>query len=190
MRYFVSTSPQRSEAVPPQERCTRWRFYVYVEYHRLGNIEHFPVSVRILISAANGKGFHIGCWCTSVADTIASPFVNLNSRTILPSLTFTSKCCWYAVGGRPAAAATHECGSKCSSTCLRVRQRVAMTMIAPLDISLTFPWVCEARYLSSVQGRDSWSQSMFVPASASIRATEDTPCIHSTILYVAGLGER
>ena len=36
---------------------------------------------------------HLRRYCTSIAETIASPLVGLNSRTTMRSLAFTSKCC-------------------------------------------------------------------------------------------------
>ena len=35
---------------------------------------------------------HLRPYCTSIAETIASPLVGLNSRITMPSLAFTSKC--------------------------------------------------------------------------------------------------
>ncbi len=54
---------------------------------------------------------NLGCatrrrYCTSIAETIASPFVGLNSRITMPSLAFTSKRWLYAVSAPPAEAAT------------------------------------------------------------------------------------
>lgn len=41
----------------------------------------------------NCEGSRARGYCTSIAETIASPLVGLNSRMTMPSFAFTSKCC-------------------------------------------------------------------------------------------------
>ena len=49
---------------------------------------------------------HARHYCTSIAETIASPLLGLNSSVIMPAWASTSKRLWYAVSAPPEAAAT------------------------------------------------------------------------------------
>ena len=50
-------------------------------------------NVMSVLTKRNAREPHVRRYCTSIAETIASPLVGLNSRITMPSLAFTSKCC-------------------------------------------------------------------------------------------------